>query len=146
MKGEEPSRVRPTERVSRRFSVQRRTGTEPELLLRRELHRRGRRFRVHYLIPGVPRRRADLVFTRWRVAVFVDGCFWHACAEHGVKPNTNSDWWQWKLDNTRARDRDTDQRLSALGWTAVRVWEHEAPASAADRIENLLNQLALGRV
>ena len=142
MIGEEPPRARPAERVSRRFSNQRRTGTAPELLLRRELHRRGRRFRVHCAIPGLPRRRADVVFTRWRLAVFVDGCFWHACPLHGVLPRSNSEWWTWKLANNRARDVDTDQRLEGLGWRVLRIWEHEPPGSACDRVESALGDLA----
>lgn len=141
MKQPEPERIRPGERTSRRFSAQRRTGTTPELLLRRELHRRGLRFRVHHPIQGLPRRRADVVFTRWRLAVFVDGCFWHGCADHGVQPRSNSEWWQWKLQSNRARDRDTDQRLQALGWTVLRVWEHDNAVSAADRIEHVLDGL-----
>lgn len=142
MTGPEPPRVRPPECTSRRFSEQRRTRTEPELLLRRELHSRGRRFRVHCPIPGLPRRRADVVFTRWRVAVFVDGCFWHACADHGVQPRSNGEWWQWKFDKNRARDRDTDRRLQDLGWTVLRVWEHEPPELAADRVEQVLDAIA----
>ena len=142
MREPEPARVQPGERTSQRFSAQRRTGTAPELHLRRELHSRGRRFRVHYPIPGLPRRRTDIVFTRWHLAVFVDGCFWHGCSDHGVQPRSNRDWWQWKLQNNRARDRDSDERLQALGWTVLRVWEHEPPESAADRVEHLLDVIA----
>jgi DNA mismatch endonuclease (patch repair protein) len=73
------------------------------------------------------------VFPRKRIAVYVDGCFWHGCPVHGTLPTTNAAWWQEKLEANRARDRDTNQRLLAAGWTPVRVWEHEA-ATAADRI------------
>ncbi|MGF1645815.1 MAG: very short patch repair endonuclease [Kineosporiaceae bacterium] len=112
--------------------------TLPELALRRELHRRGLRYRVDtVLMPGV-RRRADVVFARARVAVFVDGCFWHRCPDHGTAPRHNAGWWAAKLDRTVARDRDTDARLVRAGWTVVRVWEHERANEAADRVEQVV--------
>jgi DNA mismatch endonuclease (patch repair protein) len=88
---------------------QARTGTTPEMALRRELHRRGLRFRVDYGfdIDGLRRRRADLAFTRRRIAVFVDGCFWHACPQHATSPKANNSWWAAKLAGNVARDRDT---------------------------------------
>jgi len=108
--------------------------TKPELALRRELHRRGLRYRVGTApLPGL-RRRADVVFTRRRIAVFVDGCFWHRCPEHGTQPRNNFDWWQAKLDRNVERDRHTDAALLAAGWRVVRVWEHEDPAAAAAAI------------
>lgn len=114
---------------------QARRDTKPELALRRELWRRGLRYRVDRPpIPGM-RRRADLVFTRQRVAVFVDGCFWHRCPEHSTIPKANRAWWTEKLDRNVARDRDTDRRLRDTGWVVVRVWEHEPTAEAADRVE-----------
>ena len=112
--------------------------TGPERALRSELHRRGRRFRIHYRPLAGLRREADLAFPRRKVAVFVDGCFWHRCPIHGSAPKANSLWWQAKLDTTEARDRDTDARLSDAGWTVVRVWEHEPPTLAADRVEAAL--------
>lgn len=136
--GAEPARSRPSPEVSARYSRLARTGTAPEILLRRELHRRGRRFRVHARIEGLPRRRVDIAFTRWRVCVLVDGCFWHSCPEHGVLPRANRDWWEWKLERTRQRDADTDAALNALGWTVVRVWEHVPFAAAADLVEDAL--------
>jgi DNA mismatch endonuclease (patch repair protein) len=81
------------------------------------------------------RRRADMVFTKARVAVYVDGCFWHRCPIHGTAPKANRDWWAKKLDANVRRDRDTDRQLEAEGWRVVRVWEHEAMKDAADRIE-----------
>lgn len=117
---------------------QRRRDTAPELALRRELHRRGRRFFVDRAPLSGIRRRADLVFPRLRVAVFVDGCFWHACPEHGRLPRSNRGWWQEKLAANAARDRDTDHRLVANGWRVVRVWEHEQVLTAADRVEVVL--------
>jgi DNA mismatch endonuclease (patch repair protein) len=81
------------------------------------------------------RRRADVVFTRARVAVFVDGCFWHRCPEHSTIPTANRAWWIDKLDANVTRDRDTDAQLGAAGWLVIRVWEHEDPVRVADRIE-----------
>lgn len=74
-------------------------------------------------LPGMPRRRADILFTRRRVAIFVDGCFWHSCPTHGTKPSTNAEWWTDKLAVNVARDRETDAYLEAIGWSVVRVWE-----------------------
>jgi DNA mismatch endonuclease (patch repair protein) len=116
--------------------------TRPELALRSELHRRGFRFRKAAApVPGV-RCRADVVFARARVAVFIDGCFWHRCPEHGISPRTNTDYWQAKLDRNVARDRRNNDALQASGWTVVRVWEHEDIVDAADRITDLLEARA----
>jgi DNA mismatch endonuclease, patch repair protein len=109
--------------------------TKPEMELRQELHRRGLRYRVNVSPDPALRGRADLVFGPARVAVYVDGCFWHACGEHGVLPKSNREWWRTKLRRTVERDRATEQALAALGWEVVRVWEHEDPAAAADRVE-----------
>jgi DNA mismatch endonuclease (patch repair protein) len=118
--------------TSVRFARQARVATKPELVLRRELHRRGLRYRVnHPQLPGRP----DIAFTRAKVAVFVDGCFWHRCPEHGTMPRNNRDWWQTKLDRNVARDRVKDAALADLGWTVLHVWEHEPPLVAADRVE-----------
>jgi DNA mismatch endonuclease, patch repair protein len=117
---------------------QRRRDTGPEMLLRRELHRLGLRYRVdRKVLPGV-RRRADVVFGPGRVAVFVDGCFWHRCPEHGTAPCANAEWWMDKLAANVARDRDTDRRLVQAGWRPVRVWEHEDMAAAALNIRQAL--------
>lgn len=117
------------------MSRQRRRDTDAEMALRRLLHGRGLRFRVDRPIPGLPRRRADLTFPVQRIVVFVDGCFWHGCPEHRSYPKTNADWWAHKLLRNIERDRETDAHLVALGWTIIRVWEHESPATAADRVE-----------
>ncbi|HEY0696549.1 MAG TPA: very short patch repair endonuclease [Micromonospora sp.] len=109
-----------------------RASTKPELAIRRELHRRGLRFRLH--VPTLPGR-PDVAFTRARVAVFVDGCFWHRCPEHGVLPRNNREWWKAKLDRNVQRDAEKDGALANLGWYPLHVWEHETPAHAADRIE-----------
>jgi DNA mismatch endonuclease (patch repair protein) len=116
----------------------RRRDTAPEMALRRELHRRGFRYRVDYApVPGL-RCRADIVFTKPRVAVFVDGCFWHACPEHGNLPMANRDWWRAKLDGNVVRDRRNDQTLFTAGWRVIRIWEHVPIADAADRVSALL--------
>lgn len=114
---------------------QRRRDTDPETRLRQELWRRGLRYRVDVAPLSGMRRRADIVFTRAKVAVFVDGCFWHRCPDHATVPKSNRAWWRAKLEANVLRDRDTDRRLLETGWTVVRVWEHENPVSAADRIE-----------
>lgn len=121
----------------KRMQRVRREGTKPELALRKELHRRGRRFYVQRAVLR-RNRRADLVFPRRKVAVYVDGCFWHSCPEHGTRPKNNADWWAEKLERNVERDRATDAELEAAGWTVVRVWEHESAGSAADRIERYL--------
>jgi DNA mismatch endonuclease (patch repair protein) len=111
------------------------TGTRPELAIRRLLHARGFRYRVdaQLPIPGL-RRRADLLFSGSKVAVFVDGCYWHACPVHGTKPKANASWWSEKLAANVARDRDTDARLTSAGWTVVRIWEHESPNVGVERV------------
>ncbi len=116
---------------------QRRKDTAPELTLRSLLHRGGLRFRVDYSLPGT-RRRADIVFPWVQVAVFVDGCFWHGCSEHGSWPKANAEWWREKIETNQHRDRDTEARLAAAGWSVIRVWEHEDPAVAAERIAEVV--------
>jgi DNA mismatch endonuclease (patch repair protein) len=116
------------------MSRQRRRDTAPELALRRALHALGLRYRVHLAgLPGRP----DVVLTRARVAVFVDGCFWHRCPEHGVPPRSNAEWWRDKLARNVERDREVDHQLQRLGWEVVRVWEHEQPGQAAERVAAL---------
>lgn len=123
----------PLEAVSRRMRNTGRRDTSSELKLRRELHKRGLRYRVDY--PVGKRRRADILFTRARVAVFVDGCFWHSCPNHGTMPKHNREWWQAKLMANVARDRRSDQELATAGYFVIRIWEHETPANAANVIE-----------
>jgi DNA mismatch endonuclease, patch repair protein len=119
----------------RRMQAVRRRDTGPEWAVRKEVHSRGLRYFVDR--PPLPdaRRRADLVFPRHRLAVYVDGCFWHVCPIHGSYPKRNADWWADKLAANVRRDRDTDQRLEAAGWRVVRVWAHERPPDVADRIQ-----------
>lgn len=116
----------------------RRKDTRPEMLLRSALHAMGLRFRVDYpLRPSSGGRpiRPDVVFPRRRVAVFVDGCFWHACPVHGSRPASNRDYWDAKLDANRERDARSTAALAADGWTVLRFWEHDDPLSAAREIK-----------
>jgi DNA mismatch endonuclease (patch repair protein) len=108
--------------------------TRPEIAVRSAVHALGLRFRKHMApLPGL-RCHADLVFASRRVAVFIDGCFWHGCPDHGVSPTTNSSYWQAKLGGNVKRDRRNDAALADAGWTVVRIWEHESPQEAALRI------------
>jgi DNA mismatch endonuclease (patch repair protein) len=108
--------------------------TGPELALRRLLHALGLRYRVSVRPLKEVRRTADVVFGPAKVAVFVDGCFWHGCPDHGTVPVTNADYWVPKLERNVERDRHTDELLRTAGWVSIRVWEHEDPAPAAARI------------
>jgi DNA mismatch endonuclease (patch repair protein) len=122
--------------VTRRMKGTPQRDTPAELALRSRLHECGYRYRVDANpIPGV-RRRADVVFARARVAVFVDGCFWHSCPEHGTWPRANAEWWRAKIHANVTRDRDTDSQLGAAGWLVVRVWEHEPAERATRRVAN----------
>ncbi|MGI5246642.1 very short patch repair endonuclease [Dactylosporangium sp. CA-139066] len=112
-----------------------RARTNPEMRLRRELHRRGLRYRVnHPVLPGRP----DIAFTKVRLAVFVDGCFWHMCPQHSTMPKNNAEWWAQKLQRNVTRDREKDVQLVGLGWKVLHVWEHEDPEAVADTIEGLV--------
>lgn len=116
-------------RVSAFMSAQRTKDTKPELALRRALHARGVRFRLNRRdLPGRP----DLAIVRPRLAVFMDGCFWHACPDHFTAPKANRDWWSHKLELNSARDRRNDALLANMGWEPFHVWEHEDPQVVAD--------------
>jgi DNA mismatch endonuclease, patch repair protein len=123
-----------SETVHRKMSRQLRRNTAPEMAVRRELHRQGLRYFVHRRPLKDLRREADVVFPTQRVAVFIDGCFWHGCPEHGTSPASNRWYWPEKIERNRARDRDTDFKLGEAGWAVVRIWEHEVPSSAARRV------------
>jgi DNA mismatch endonuclease, patch repair protein len=126
--------------VSRRMINTPRRDTPCELAIRRQIHRAGLRYRVDtYVMPSL-RRRADLLFTSERVAVFVDGCFWHWCPHHGGLPKINREWWERKLARTRQRDAETTKRLSDAGWLVLRFWEHCAPERAANSIHRAVLQ------
>ncbi|MGI5180146.1 very short patch repair endonuclease [Dactylosporangium sp. CA-152071] len=119
-----------------RKSMQANTGrdTAPELALRRAVHALGLRYYVNRRPIKSVRRTADLLFPRVRVAVFLDGCFWHGCPQHHTVAKTNAAFWAEKVATNRRRDLDTNERLIQAGWTVVRVWEHEPAAQAAARI------------
>ncbi|MGH7718795.1 MAG: very short patch repair endonuclease [Gemmatimonadaceae bacterium] len=121
--------------VTRRMRANRRRDTRPERELRSALHRLGLRFRKDHPI-RTPQRviRPDVVFIRLRVAVFLDGCYWHACPEHQTRPTRNEDYWSAKLVRNVARDRAVDTALADAGWHVIRIWEHEDSATAADRV------------
>lgn len=133
----------PTSSVATRIGrANSRTNTKPELLIRSELHRRGHRFRKDLLVrtPTV-RTHVDVAFTRRRLAVFIDGCFWHACPDHGTSPRSNTTYWGPKLAGNVLRDRRVVAALEADGWTVLRIWEHEPPTAATDRIEAALRTI-----
>lgn len=109
--------------------------TKPELAVRRILHRRGFRYRVGTAPEPGLRRKADIVFTKVRLAVFIDGCFWHGCPEHGQRDfQQNTDYWPAKIASNIARDADTTDKLQSAGWTVLRFWEHEDDTAIADQI------------
>lgn len=138
---------RPTRACSEgvRKSMQSNRGrdTGPELALRRAVHALGLRYRVSIRPLPAVRRTADLVFTRAKVAVFMDGCFWHGCPEHHTKSATNAEYWAEKVRRNRERDAETDRLLREAGWTVVRIWEHEAPSPAAKLIAEKVNEARL---
>jgi DNA mismatch endonuclease (patch repair protein) len=109
--------------------------TSPELALRRAVHARGLRYFVSRRPLQELRRTADLVFPRARVAVFLDGCFWHGCPQHHTVAKRNADFWAEKVATNKRRDRETTARLEDAGWVVVRVWEHEDAVEAARRVE-----------
>ena len=120
--------------ASRRMAKVRQTGTDAELALRREMYRIGLRYRVDFEVLRKPRRVADAAFPGRKIAVFVDGCFWHGCPEHATWPKRNADFWRQKIEANRRRDADTNARLQANGWTALRFWSHESPVEAAKTV------------
>lgn len=110
----------------------RKVGSKPETQLRSRLHELGYRFRKNFQIhAGELRVKPDVVFTKKRLAVFVDGCFWHRCPVHGTEPSVNTSYWEPKLTRNVARDRRVDEALSRAGWQVIRIWEHEAVEDAA---------------
>ncbi len=133
--------VPPAASPGRRKNMQanRRRDTKPELVLRSALHRAGFRYRCDLRIdlPG-GQVRPDIVFTRKRVAVFVDGCFWHSCPEHGSRPSVNQSYWSPKLARTVERDARNTKSLEDAGWTVIRIWEHEDVETSVERVVNAL--------
>lgn len=123
----------------------RQADTSAESAVRRALHARGLRYRVQVPLLAKPRRVADVAFSGLRIAVFVDGCFWHGCPLHATWPKRNAEFWRAKLLANQARDRDTDARLRADGWDVIRVWAHEDPEVAAERIAKAVEARRKGR-
>lgn len=123
--------------VRRRMQATRRRDTPGEVALRLALRAIGLRFKVDVTLPRT-RRRADIVFIRPKVAIFVDGCFWHGCPKHGTWPKTNAEWWREKIRANRRRDRETDAMLRAAGWRVLRFWEHTDATRAARQVAKTL--------
>ncbi|MFC7636385.1 DNA mismatch endonuclease Vsr [Streptomyces thermogriseus] len=112
--------------------------TAPEIAVRRLLHAAGLRYRVNVPVPGMPRRTIDIAFGKYKVAIFMDGCFWHGCPEHATHPKANSEWWRRKLDRNMSRDIETTGHLTEAGWTVLRFWEHEDPLKVALRVQEVV--------
>lgn len=119
--------------------------TGPERALRTRLHALGLRYRVGIRPLPAVRRTADIVFTKVKLAVFVDGCFWHGCPQHGTLPKTHTSYWLPNLARNRERDTETDVALHAARWTVIRVWEHENPDTAAERVMQVYASLKASR-
>lgn len=119
--------------------------TKPEQLIRRLVHAHGLRYRVCTRPLPDLRRTADMVFRPAKVAVFIDGCYWHGCPGHYVPPKTNSGYWSEKVARNMARDRDTDERLKEAGWTVLRFWEHDSAEDCALEIATTVVELRTGR-
>ncbi|WP_031478429.1 very short patch repair endonuclease [Streptomyces bicolor] len=109
--------------------------TTPEVAVRKILHAAGLRYRVNVPVPGMPRRTIDIVFPKAKVAIFLDGCFWHGCPEHATQPKANAEWWRTKLGKNMTRDQETTEHLRAEGWTVLRYWEHEVPDRVAEDVK-----------
>ena len=121
--------------------------TTPEIRLRSRLHARGLRYRVHVRPLPDQRRTADVVFKRVRVAVFVQGCFWHGCPQHFQLPKTNADFWRAKIGGNVARDAETDEVLRDAGWISIRIWEHDDLDTATNRVVDVVSgRLSGGQV
>lgn len=114
--------------------------TAPEKALRSELHKKGLRYRIDVKSIKELNRRADIVFRSAKVAVFVDGCFWHGCPIHGTQAKANAKFWKYKIEQNQARDLDTNKQLKKVGWRVIRVWEHENPEKASEKICNIVTK------
>ncbi|MFE1901550.1 very short patch repair endonuclease [Streptomyces yangpuensis] len=129
-----PGAIPSSAAVSARMSRQASRDTTQEVAVRRLLHASGLRYRVNFPVPGIRRRTIDIAFTRARIAVFLDGCFWHGCPEHATHPKANAEWWRAKLEKNMSRDRETTAHLESVGWTVLRFWEHELPEAVAREV------------
>lgn len=124
--------------ASRRMAKVRQKETGAEVALRQEMYRIGLRYRVDYEVLRKPRRVADVAFPGRKIAVFVDGCFWHGCPEHATWPKQNAEFWREKIEANQRRDADTNERLRSLGWTVLRFWSHESPNEASRTIAHMV--------
>ena len=127
-----------SEAVRRSMRGNRGRDTRPEVAMRSALHAAGLRFRKNYRpLPG-SRAVVDVAFTRWKVAVQLDGCFWHGCPEHGSRPATNTDYWDEKLRGNAERDRRLERVLADHGWSVLRFWEHESTGTITSKVSSAL--------
>ena len=135
MTNDEPSRVSPGGALSQKMATLARADTAPELALRREASWHGSAVSTSASRTWKSTK-TELTsrFTRQKIAVFIDGCYWHGCPQHGTRPVANREWWDWKIQRNRDRDSDTNRLLEEQGWRVVRVWEHEEPSTAAARV------------
>lgn len=131
--------------ASRRMARVRQKNTDAEIALRRELFRCGLRYRVDYTVSTKPRRVADIAFPGLKIAVFIDGCFWHGCPLHATWPKRNTELWKQKIEANRARDTDTNQRLREAGWTVLRFWRHESVVDAAAKVVKTVTNAKLAK-
>jgi DNA mismatch endonuclease (patch repair protein) len=119
--------------------------TGAEQAVRQLLHASGYRYRIHFSVPGMPRRKIDIAFTRAKLAVLIDGCFWHGCPEHATSPKANAAWWRQKLDRNIERDLETTAQLRSEGWTVLRFWEHESPEAVKRAVAEAVEREKAGR-
>ena len=141
-----PSRNNPkpsSEVASRRMKAVGQRDTAAEMEIRRRVHAEGFRYRVDHPVSTRPRRTADMAFTKAHIAVFIDGCFWHGCPEHGTLSKSNAKFWRDKIETNQRRDIDTTKRLKAAGWQVIRFWEHEIKEDVekcVTRVKEKINQ------
>ena len=126
--------IKSPEERSKNMAAIRSRDTKPELLLRKKLFKKGLRYRITNKLPGKP----DIIFPQLKIAVFVDGCFWHGCPEHGSWPRANGEWWREKIIANRSRDDRTNGELIRNGWLPLRIWEHEDCSMAAKKIYDIV--------
>ncbi|WP_432981594.1 very short patch repair endonuclease [Dactylosporangium sp. CA-233914] len=142
----EPRPPASSEVVRTRMRQQVRSHTAPEVAARHALHVRGIRYRLHVPVPGLPRRSIDICFAGRKVAVFIDGCFWHGCPVHATAPKSNAAWWRAKLVANRQRDTDTTAHLEKLGWLVLRFWAHESPETIANHVQDVICAVDMANV
>lgn len=123
-----------------RMKSVRRTGTKAELLLQQALDSMGFKYKVNASVIPNSTRKADIIFLKEKIVVFVDGCFWHGCPLHGTKAKANAEFWYLKIKANKRRDKDTNRKLEKEGWLVIRVWEHEDPKEAAAKIADLVRE------